>query len=294
MNRLVREMNKQQLVAGMELLRQPVLPLVSMVQFFFFTGSFAPVKAVIDEMPEPIETQFALYPHPRRLLRRYEGTLRLLESIKSGADCGVDVIGENDDHVDDMTAISSLCRQQVLTEELEEINSLLCAPCGCDLCCIGPTSSMAQEFFEIPLTDSETELFPSDRYDTEAGRLRTAGEEPALRVDDLPFYKRKTPGLFHWRDGWSLILPRSSQCPNLEAEQGRCLIYEDRPEVCRRPQIFPYVLEKQPSENIRPVYRLRNSVLAVIDCPYVSLLQDEIAAYGAACELDVVFKQNKA
>lgn len=294
MNRHGREIHKQQLGAGMELLRQPVLPLVSIVQFVFFTGSFATVAEVIDEMPEPVETRFSLYAHPRRLLHRYEGHLRLLESIKNGAACGVEVVGENGSQVDDMTAISSLCRQQVLTDELEEINSLLCAPCGCDLCCVGPTPSMGQEFFEIPLTDSEMELFPSDRHDSEAGRLSTAGEEPALRVDDLPFYRRKTPGLFHWRDGWSLILPRSSQCPNLEPDQRRCLIYEDRPEVCRRPQIFPYIVEKIVKNGNQPAYRLRNSVLAVIDCPYVSLLQDEIAAYGAACELDVVFKQNKA
>jgi len=287
-------MNKQQLGAGMELLRQPVLPLVSMVQFLFITGPFVTVAEVIDEMPEPIETQFALYSHPRRLLRRYEGPLRLLESIKNGAVPEVEVVGENGDRVDDMTAISCLCLQQVLTDELEEINSLLCAPCGCDLCCVGPTLSMGQEFFEIPITDSEVDLFALERHESKDSRRRTSLEDPALAVEGRPFYTRKTPGLFHWRDGWSLILPKYSRCPNLEAEQGRCLIYEDRPKVCRRPQIFPYVLEKRPGKNKRPVYRLRNSLLAVIDCPYVALMQDEIAAYGAACELDVVFKQNKA
>jgi hypothetical protein len=30
-----------------------------------------------------------------------------------------------------------------------------------------------------------------------------------------------------------------------------------------------------------------------MDCPYVQQLQDDIAAYGAACELEVIFKQNK-
>ena len=89
-------------------------------------------------------------------------------------------------------------------------------------------------------------------------------------------------------------MPKSSHCPNLEAEQGRCLIYANRPEVCRRPQIFPYILEKETGSGPQPVYRLRNSLLAVVDCPYVSMLKDEIAAYGAACELDVIFTRNKA
>ncbi|HHL35343.1 MAG TPA: YkgJ family cysteine cluster protein [Desulfobulbaceae bacterium] len=294
MNNLCPEIDKACLGAGMELLRQPVLPLVSMLQFVFLTGPFATVAEVINEMPEPIETQFALYSHPRLLLRRHEGSLRLLESIKNGAVPEVKVVGENGDKVDAMTTLSSLCLQQVLTGELEEINSLLCAPCGCDLCCVGPTPAMKQEFFEIPLADSETELFIADRLDTKNSRRCTARTEPPLLVEGRPFYTQKTPGLFHWRDGWSLIVPKSSRCPNLETEQGRCLIYENRPEVCRRPQIFPYILEKQPGSGPRPVYRLRNSLLAVIDCPYVVLLKDEIAAYGAACELDVIFTHNKA
>ena len=294
MNNLCPEIDKARLAAGMELLRHPVLPLVSMLQFIFLTGPFATVAEVIDEMPEPIETQFALYSRPRSLLRRHEGSLRMLESIKNSTVPEVKVVGENGDRADAMTTLSSLCLQQVLTRELEEINSLLCAPCGCDLCCVGPASSMKQEFFEIPLADSETDLFAADRLDTKNSRSCTARTEPPLVVEGRPFYKRKAPGLFHWRDGWSLILPKSSSCPNLEAGQGRCQIYENRPKVCRRPQIFPYILEKETGSGPQPVYRLQNSLLAVIDCPYVSILKDEIATYGAACELDVIFTQNKA
>ncbi len=293
MNEHCPKINKACLRTGIELLQQPVLPLVSMVKFLFFTGSFATIAKVIDEMPEPIETSFALYSHPRRLLRRYEVPLRLLESFKNGTRSDVEVVGENGARVDDMTALSSRCLQQVLTNELEEINSLLCVPCGCDLCCVGPTPSMGKEFFEVPLLDSEVNFFAVDRYETWESRRYTSLDDPALRVEGRPFYLRKTPGLFHWRDGWSLILPKTSRCPNLDAEQGRCLIYENRPEVCRRPQIFPYILEKSTDDSARLVYRLRNSLLAVIDCPYVALLQNEIAAYGAACELEVFFKQNK-
>ncbi len=293
MNEHCRKIDKARLRRGIELLQQPVLPLVAMVQFLFLTGPFSTIAEVIDEMPEPIETPFALYSHPRRLLRRYEVPLRLLESFKNDTRSDMKVIDENGDRVDDMTALSSRCLQQVLTNELEEINSLLCAPCGCDLCCVGPTPSMEQEFFEVPLLDSEVKFFAVDRHETRESRRYSPLDDSALQVEGRPFYLRKTPGLFHWRDGWSLILPKASRCPNLDAEQGRCLIYENRPVVCRRPQIFSYILEKSTDDHARPVYRLRNSLLAVIDCPYVALLQDEIAAYGAACELEVFFKQNK-
>ena len=279
--------------AGIELLRRPVLPLVSMVHFLFLTGPFSTVAEVIAEMPEPIETEFALYAHPRRLLRRHQQSLRLLESVKSGTPSEMMVIDEEDGPIDSIQAVSSICLQQVLTDELEEINSLLCAPCGCDLCCTGPTSSMMQEFFEIPLQDSEVDLFPLHRHDTEKSRACRARDKPAFQLGGFPFYTEKTPGLFHWRNGWSLILPKSSRCPHLQPQQGGCLIYGDRPEVCRRPQIFPYIVEKVAGEAEQPVYRLRNTLLAVIDCPYVALLQDEIAAYGAACSLEVIFKQNK-
>ncbi|MCI5127672.1 MAG: hypothetical protein D3907_04035, partial [Candidatus Electrothrix sp. AUS3] len=43
----------------------------------------------------------------------------------------------------------------------------------------------------------------------------------------------------------------------------------------------------------RRKYRIRNSLLAVTDCPYVQLLQDEIAAYAAASELQCILKANK-
>ena len=283
----------QRLRAGIELLQRPVLPLVSMIQFLFITGPFATVTEVIDELPDPIETDFARYDDPRSLVGRYEQSLRLLESIKTGTVPQVDVIGENNTCVDTITLVSSLCLQKVLTDELEEINSLLCGPCGCDLCCTGPEPGMQQDFFEIPLRNSEVDCFSLERHDTGKSRTCSSLDEPTLRVNGRPFYRREDPGLFHWRDGWSLILPKSSRCPHLQPQQGGCLIYENRPEVCRRPQIFPYVIEKVAGSGKRPVYRLQNTLLAVIDCPYVIRLQDEIAAYGAASSLKVIFKQNK-
>lgn len=288
--------DRQQLSEGIERLRQPVLPLASMVQFLFLTGPFDTVAEVIQEMPAPIETQYAVYENPRNLLQRYHKTIQLLETVKTGGEPGFTVITEQNEPVDTMTAVSALTRQHLLADELEEINSLLCSPCGCRLCCIGPSSSMQQDFFEIPLEDLETELFSVAALDTAASRSRTSMDETPLMLDGLPFSSRKEPALFHWQNGWSLILPRQTDCPNLEPEEGRCRVYMNRPDVCRRPQIFPYVTERLPVSKGKehPRYRLRQSLLAVMDCPYVSALQEDIAAYGAACELEVVFKHNKA
>ncbi len=288
------DLDKKLLNSGLRQLQQPVLPLVSMVQFLFMTGPFTKVSEVIDEMPAPIETGYATYEDPQKLLRRHQPALELLERVKSSAEPDFEVVSAQGEPVDAMTAVSAVIMQQILTDELEEINSLLCAPCNCRLCCIGPDSSMQQDFFEIPLRDEEPSFFAADRLDTTASRAHCSMDEEPLLEKNVPFYKRNEPALVHWQNGWSLILPKSTTCPNLELAQGRCQVYADRPEVCRRPQIFPYIVEKLDSKGEKPLYRLRQSLLAIVDCPYVGVLQDEIAAYGAACELEVLFKQNKA
>ncbi len=43
-----------------------------------------------------------------------------------------------------------------------------------------------------------------------------------------------------------------------------------------------------------PAYRLRQTLLAVVDCPYVRELQDDIARYAAAGELHLAWKENKS
>ena len=282
-------MQKKEFQTGIALLGQPVLPLVSMVQFLYLTGPFATVAEVIDEMPEPIETGYALYEHPREMLRCHLTHLTLLENLKNGEEMQVLVVNESGEPVDGMTACTSLVSQRIMEDELEVINSVLCGPCGCTLCCTGPDHSMKQEFFEIPLQDEEANIFSVARHDSADSRSRRAMDDEVLQVDGVPFYQQRGPGLFHWKGGWSLILPRESSCPGLGGD-GRCQVYFNRPQVCRRPQIFSYVLEKmdQPDR-----YRLRDSLLAVIDCPYVQVLREEIAAYAAACELELVLKGNK-
>lgn len=288
-NQLEKRVKKEDFQEGIALLGQPVLPLVSMVQFLYLTGPFDRVEEVIDEMPEPIETGYALYENPRELLRSHLEHLRMLEGMKSGEETGLQVVNESGEPVDEMTALASLVSQWIMEDELETINSVLCGPCGCTLCCIGPSGAMNQEFFEIPLKAEEKELFPVTRHDSAASRSRLALNDEVLQVDGASFYQLPDPGLFRWQNGWSLILPRESSCPGLE-ENGRCRVYLTRPQVCRRPQIFSYVLEKTDKPD---QFRLRDSLLAITDCPYVQVLQGEIAAYAAACELELVLKENK-
>jgi len=152
---------------------------------------------------------------------------------------------------------------------------------------------MVQRYFEIPLGDEETALFPIHRIDSSGSRARRIDHEPLLQVEGRDFFMRPDPVLIHWQPGWSLVLPTGSRCPNLE-DEGRCRIYDERPQICRRPQIFPYVVEPVEEEGQARTFRLRRSLLAVVDCPYVQLLRDEIAAYAAACELEMLFRQNKA
>jgi Fe-S-cluster containining protein len=216
--------------------------------------------------------------------------LRPLEGLKAGKDPGALVVDVDNNPLDAMTIVTALVAQNILTRELESINSLLCAPCGCTLCCVGPEAGMRQAYFEIPLQQGEAGQFSLERIDTPASRGARISDEPPLQVAGRGFYLRPDPVLIHWQSGWSLVMPTGSQCPHLE-QSGRCRIYPDRPEVCRRPQIFPYMLE--PIEG-KKALRLRQSLLAVVDCPYVQLLQEEISTYAAACELEMIFRRNKA
>ena len=118
-------MDKNDLTDGIELLKQPVMPLVGMVQFLFMTGPFAKVSDVIGELPEPIETDRAVYATPRSLLSGYSEALARLESLKDGAAEEPVVVDEANNPVDLHTAQTALISQEILKQELEPINSLL-------------------------------------------------------------------------------------------------------------------------------------------------------------------------
>lgn len=282
------------LAAGRALLARPLLPLARLAGFLYLTGPFERIAELLGELPDPIEIGGVLYPQPAALLQPYLAILQEFEQFKHPTARPYRIIDESGNELPSMEAIDLWCSHHMLVQELEVINSLLCAPCGCTLCCTGPAAEMDQVFFEIPLHAAECQRFPLAAMDTEASRATTPYQEPPLRRGDLPFYET-APALYHWQGGWSLILPRNAACPHLEPT-GRCRIYPHRPEVCRRPQIFSYVLEALPAAQANEVttYQARRSLLAVWDCPYVQVLQESIAAFAAACELTPVFRQNKA
>ena len=285
--------NDDKFKEGINLLRQPIMPLVSMVQFLYMTGPFTTVAEVIHELPEPLETDRTTYEHPRSLLSGYLHILAGFEQVKEGKFPVPTIVDEEGNPVDPFTAGVAMIQQQLMTAELEKINSILCGPCGCTLCCVGPKQSMGQEFFEIPLSTGELDLFAVSRCDNEASRRSLPLDEEELLWEDQPFYQVENPALFHWKKGWSLILPKGSICSNLN-DNGQCRVYNDRPKVCRRPQIFPYMVEPlEVAEGEAQIMRIRQSLLAVIDCPYVRELQNEIADYAASSELHLLLKQNK-
>ena len=285
---------------GLALLKHPVLPLVRMVKMLFLFTPFDTIDPLLDELVEPIETEGVSYENPGRLLHTYLPQLKHFEAIKKSPPETRIILNEQLEPLALFEALELRVSQEILTRELEEINSLLCGPCGCTLCCVGPDSAMGQDFFEIPLSENEVTTFSVPKRDTDDTRKHTSASEPPLREDGLLFYERKEPALYHWQTGWSMILPKHSTCPNLVADTGACRIYADRPEVCRRPQIFAYVLEREQERDkevdgkMLPAYVARKKVLAIWDCPYVQRFKEEIATYILKSGMEPVFKENKS
>ena len=290
------------------MLKTPVLPLVRMVYFLFFSGPFQDVASIVDEFTDPLEMEDTAYENPGQALTPFLPVLQQLEYVKrkrAFPEGFPRILDEGLQPENKFKALEHWICQQVLTQELEKINSLLCEPCGCILCCCGPLSCKGEEeekrkcFFEIPLSSAEAGFFESlVRIDTEASRGTTANAEPSFSINDVPFYKSDR-SVISWRNGLSMILPRDTYCPQLDSRTGRCRIYEKRPDVCRRPQIFPYLLERhdpgagQAGPAGADTYLVRNKILAVWDCSYVKALQEEIARYAELCGLTPVFMENK-
>jgi len=296
---------------GLERLKKPVLPLVNMVQFLYLTGPFASIEEVVSRLTKSVELEGVEYENPQQMLRLYEVFLQEFEVLKGKKKLSVSlpfIVNEKQEPVVKRQALELWIKQQILSRELEPINSLLCEPCGCVLCCTGPNSEfdeaagykgrMKQKFFEIPLAENEIDLFSAERIDTEQSCAMTSQSETSLQIQQAPFYEHQM-ALYHWKNGWSLVLPEGSVCPHLSPETKKCLVYVKRPAVCRKPQIFAYVLEKTADTAKRsdgaliPVYMARSKVLAIWDCPYVRKFQDLIGAYAEMSGLEPVFKKNK-
>ena len=282
------------LAEGLARLKTPVLPLVHIVQWLYLSGPFQTVAEMLPQLTEPIEMEHGTYHDPITVLAPYSEALAHLHGLKQHPAAATPRFIQDEDgtSLDAMEAVVQWTRHLILSRELEAINSLLCAPQGCTLCCTGPTDEQQQLFFEIPLEASETALFDLRRHDDPESRTATPYDEPPLLRQGSPFYATGTC-LYNWRSGWGLILPKGSRCPQLD-DSGACSIYPQRPSVCRKPQIFPYLLEKEAERGERcETYTLRNKILAVWDCPYVMDNREEIATYAELCGLEPVFRRNK-
>ena len=290
----------QQCESGLALLARPVLPLARLAGMLFLTGPFQTMAEVSDQLPAQVETASLVYDDPQAILTPFLAALAPLERLKHPQPPARLILSSEGEGVDPMEAIDGWLAQNILSQELETINSLLCGPCQCRLCCIGPQPDMRQQFFEIPLREEERALFSLPETDTDASRQTSSAAEPPLLIDSIPFYQTTEPRLIHWQNGWRLLLPRATTCPQLDGKQGSCTIYPQRPDVCRRPQIFPYALERSPSHDMEhdnvllPAYIKRDALLAIWDCPYVQQFQDEIGSYAQLCELEPIFKENKS
>lgn len=295
---MVTIVNTVQFQAGLDHLAQPVLPLIRLVQLLFLTGPFTTVGEVVAELNEPIETAVR-YEEPAKALAPYLDLMREFERLKAPpSPANYAITDEAGEALAQMEAIDLWVAQHVVSRELEAINSLLCGPCHCPLCCIGPSPELHQLYFEIPLKPNETTLFPLPALNTPATQQLTPDSDPPLHVAGQPFYEQEGPALYRWRSGWSMILPRNATCPHLQTTHA-CSIYPSRPEVCRKPQIFAYIIDRVNEDAAAPqshplaTFLATRKILAIWDCPYVKGFQDEIAAYAELCELEPIFKENK-
>jgi hypothetical protein len=179
--------NKQKSRDGKFRLQHPVLPLVEMVQFLYLTGPLETIDGVLKEMTEVIEIKGAVYENPHQSLAPYIQILQDFEVVKGKRKLSYNfpfIVNEKEEPQAKLKSLELWIKQRVLTKELEEINSILCEPCGCVLCCTGPDSGfdeaagskkkMQQEFFEIPLHKKEIKLFELQMVDTGESRSLTA------------------------------------------------------------------------------------------------------------------------
>jgi len=273
---------------GVRTLQNPAWPLLRLSAILFLTGPFDSLEDLARELPSPIDLDGVTYQDPTKTVLEHLDCIERLSEIKTGRPGAGPpmILSETGDLLDPMETALALIHQETLERELERANSLLCAPCGCALCCTGPSPGSHKLFFEIPLAGAECALFPLTVIDTPKSRVLTSGDEPPLIFSGRPFYEGE-PGIYRWSNGPSLILPVGTCCPSLE-ETGRCRIYSARPRVCRLPQIFSVVVERDGERLAK-----RNRLLAVWDCPYVRALTDEIETYARRNGLAVVYRENK-
>lgn len=281
---------------GIKRLKNPVWPLARISLLLFLTGPYEKLESLLDELPSPMDLEDIIYNEPTKKLLSYIEILRPIELLKSGRKCHSEPVEESETDIplilgqkavplEPLEALTVWIQQAVLGRELEKINSLLCSPCNCTICCTGPEYGSKKEFFEIPLKEDELPLFDLPRHEYASF---------GLPEDDLI---NSSPALYNWKKTWRLILPKGSRCPHL-SRAGKCTIYEKRPDVCRKPQIFPYVIQNailslSKKDEQSQAFIKEEKLLAIWDCPYVRELKEEIIQYGQKCGLETVFMENK-
>jgi len=270
---------------GLALLNRPIWPLVNLIEMISLAGGFRKLNALLNELPDEIDMDCGVYSDPAGILAPYED---LIDPLLNPDDTFHLKILNGTKELSPIDAQKAYFKQKILERELEAINSLLCSPLGCNLCCTGPGQKDSQLFFEIPLTTEEVSIFNVRSLRDSRSLSSNPYEDPPLMVDGLPFYE-KTPIIIYWSHGPGLILGKGVRCPRL-SHDNRCTIYEWRPNTCRRPQIFPYVIDKKPD---RSIFALENKLLAIIECPYVQALKAEIHTYASCSGLDLIIAPNK-
>ncbi len=270
------------------MLEKPAWPLVHLAFYLYLAGDYDGFRKMAPDLPVPMEVGETLYEEPDLVLLSHMEALQSLETLKGDRPCQVSTIHHPDgSQVKGTEAVVAWTKHQVLERELEVINSLLCSAQGCDLCCTGPDPGDEKEYFEIPLEGAEAKMFTQvPLVSSEETQVLSREDKDSLEIEGRPFYSKET-AVYHWRDGFSLILPKEARCPNLD-KNGRCTVYSNRPWVCRRPQIFCYVLDKG-----RQGLIMRDSLLAVLDCPYVNKYREEIESYARLCGTELIFRRNK-
>lgn len=250
-------------------------------------------EGLLKALPEGLETDEVIYETPARRLTAIKWPAPWYDTLKHGQNTqGLHqvVLNERNEPLNVFSAVLCLMKQHVMQTELETINSLFCSSMDCSLCCEGPKAAAVQEFFEIPLQPEELSLFKLKAIETPFRGDFDPYSADTFQIDGKPFYLLP-PAVYHWRHGYSLILTKGALCPHLSANK-RCNIYEKRPDVCKRPQIFAYVIEQQPDRS--DILMERNTLLAITDCPYVRLLEKELERYAVLNEVTLLLKPNKA
>ncbi len=275
--------------------QKPIWPLVEFSGFLYMATPFEEPQQLFEEMPFPLELKGSLVYESLECIEPYKTELfdfllAIKGQFKSSLPYLFDISGQKLDY---FSTIHFFFKQIVLEKELLHINSLLCAESYCTLCCEGPSKEAEKLFWEIPLSGKETDLFDCQVISTDKSRGKTSEDE--LLIDGSPFYELEKPAIIFWSSGPALILPKGVRCPNLHTN-GLCKRYETRPYTCKKPQVFSYILDTSPlspAGKDKNSFTVRNSVLAVWDCPYVKRLKDDIATYVTLCDAEMVFMENK-